>query len=123
MHYLKVNGNKVSLLTNTLFQKRIVMKYLTAFILSLTVASSYAQQHSTQWKFPTNIIEFCKNLESTIISTYKSEIEANRVTVNSQSSIAERNEASAISDAAKKFQRINEDSWYKLNCTFLLYKK
>ena len=100
------------------------MKYLTTFILSLTVASSYAQQQSKQWIFPPkNIIELCKNLESTIISTYKSEKEATSVIVNSQSSNAERNEASAISDAAKKYQILNEDSWYKLNCTFLLYKK
>ena len=99
------------------------MKYLIAVIFSLIVVSSHAQQNSTPWKFPTNIIELCKNLENSIISTYKSEIEANRATVNSQLSIAERNEASAMSDAAKRFQRVNEESWYKLNCTFLLYKK
>jgi|LauGreSuBDMM15SN_2_FD.fasta_scaffold147582_2 hypothetical protein len=99
------------------------MKYLIAVIFSLLGASSHAQQNSTIWKFPTNVIELCKNLENSIISTHKSEIEANRATVNSQLSITERNEASAMSDAAKRFQRVNEDSWYKLNCTFLLYKK
>jgi hypothetical protein len=75
------------------------MKYLIAVIFSLIVVSSHAQQNSTPWKFPTNIIELCKNLENSIISTYKSEIEANRATVNSQLSIAERNEAARTRNA------------------------
>jgi hypothetical protein len=62
-------------------------------------------------------------LENSIITAYKTEIEANRATINTQLSDSERNDASALSDAAKKFQRVNEDSWYKLNCAYILYRK
>jgi DNA-binding NtrC family response regulator len=99
------------------------MKFLSVLFLISIFCTAHAQQSSSQWKFPTNVVELCKNLENSIISTYKSEIEANRATINVQLSAAERSDASAISDAAKKFQRINEDSWYKLNCAYLLYKK
>lgn len=99
------------------------MKFLSLIFFIFACCTAHAQQNPSQWKFPTNIIELCRNLENSIISTYKSEIEANRATINAQLSIAERNDASAMSDAAKRFQRVSEDSWYKLNCTYLLYKK
>lgn len=99
------------------------MKFLSVIFFASTFCTAHAQQNPSQWRFPTNIVELCKNLENSIISTYKSEIEANRAAINAQLSIAERNDASAMSDAAKRFQRVNEDSWYKLNCTYLLYKK
>ncbi len=99
------------------------MKFLSFIFFIATFSNIYAQQSPSQWKFPTNIVELCKNLENSIISTYRHEIEANRATINTQLSAAERNDAYAISDAAKKAKRVHEDSWHKLNCTHLLYKK
>jgi hypothetical protein len=99
------------------------MKYLFVIIFSLTAVGLKAQQQSSQWQSPNNIVELCKNIENSIINAYKAEIAANNKNINSQLSIAERNEASDMSDAARQFQRLNEDRWYKLGCTYLLYKK
>lgn len=99
------------------------MKFLSMILLSSACCSVNAQQNPSHWKFPTNIVEFCRNLESTIISAYRIEIEAARAIVNPQTSNAERSEASATLAATKRAQRENEDTWYKFNCTYLLYKK
>ncbi len=87
------------------------------------ICRAQSEKSSTPWKYPTNIVELCRNIEVSIVSAFKSEIDANRVAVNNKLSSAERAEASALSDAAKIFQRVEEDRWHKINCTHLLYKK
>jgi hypothetical protein len=98
-------------------KKRIT---LAALVVTL---SAYAQQPAGQFKMPSNIIDLCKNIENSILQGYRTEIEANRSVVNAQLTAAERNDAYALSEAAKKYQRVDEERWHKLGCTSLIYKK
>ena len=99
------------------------MKYLIVIICFLITFELKAQQPSSQRLAPTNVVELCKNIENSIIFIHKAEIAENTKKIDMQLSIAERNEASSMSDAAARYQRLNEDRWYKLGCTYLLYKK
>lgn len=99
------------------------MKFLRMILLSVACCSVNAQQTPRQWELPKNVFEVCRNLENSIISTYQLENEAARAIVNPQTSNAERSEASATLAAARRAQKENEDTWYKFNCTYLLYKK
>lgn len=96
---------------------------VTAVLFSLNTEAQQRNQQATEWQFPKNVVELCKDVENSLIQTYRMEIEANRVLVNGQVSAIERSDASTLSDAAKKSQRINEERWYKLGCVNLLYKK
>lgn len=98
------------------------MKYLL-LIICFFAFELKAQQPSSQRLAPTNVVELCKNIENSIILIHKAEIAENTRKIDMQLSIAERNEASSMSDAAARYQRLNEDRWYKLGCTYLLYKK
>jgi hypothetical protein len=96
---------------------------VTVVLFALNAEAQQRSQQVTEWQFPKNVVELCKEVENSLIQTYRMEIEANRVSVNGQVSPIERSDASTLSDAAKKFQRIHEERWYKLGCVNLLYKR
>ncbi len=88
---------------------------MVAFFAFGAIAQGNSLSQST-WKFPTNIQGICKNIEQSLVQTYKLELENNQIFANEQLPENQRREANFIADGARKRQRLDEERWYKLGC-------
>ncbi len=95
------------------------MKRTTLLMVAFFAFGAIAQGNSlsqSTWKFPTNIQGICKNIEQSLVQTYKLELENNQIFANEQLPENQRREANFIADGARKRQRLDEERWYKLGC-------
>ena len=89
---------------------------LSFSILAFEAIAQGSSQSQNTWKFPTNIQGICKNIEQSLVQTYKLELENNQIFANEQLPENQRREANFIADGARKRQRLDEERWYKLGC-------